>query len=66
MLGLGAKGLKPEVLGEAILTALTTLRPKVRYTVTPDAVESLVTGLMPKRMMDGLIGGRLGLTPPKV
>jgi NAD(P)-dependent dehydrogenase (short-subunit alcohol dehydrogenase family) len=65
MLGLGAKGLKPEVLGEAILLALTTPRPKVRYTVTPDPVEDLVVRLMPKRMMDRMMGGRLGLTPAK-
>jgi NAD(P)-dependent dehydrogenase (short-subunit alcohol dehydrogenase family) len=65
MLGLGAKGLRPEVLGEAILKALTTPKPKVRYTVTPDPIEALVTGLLPKRTMDRLVGGRLGLLPAK-
>jgi NAD(P)-dependent dehydrogenase (short-subunit alcohol dehydrogenase family) len=65
MLGLGAKGLRPEVLGEVILKALTTPRPKVRYTVTPDPIEALVTGLLPKRMMDRLVGARLGLLPAK-
>jgi hypothetical protein len=65
MLGVGAKGLKPEALGEAILLALTTPKPKVRYTVTPDAIENLVMNLMPKRTMDRLMGGRLGLMPAK-
>ncbi len=61
MVASGAKGLKPEVLGEAVWTALTTAAPKVRYTVTPSPIENLMTGLMPKRMMDKAIGGRLGL-----
>jgi NAD(P)-dependent dehydrogenase (short-subunit alcohol dehydrogenase family) len=58
----GAKGLKPEKLGAVILHALTTRRPKVRYTVTPDPVENFLTTYLPKRLLDRLIGGRLGLT----
>jgi NAD(P)-dependent dehydrogenase (short-subunit alcohol dehydrogenase family) len=65
MLGVATKGLKPEALGEAILTALTTPKPKVRYAITPDAIEALVVRFMPKRMMDGLMAGRLGLTPSR-
>jgi NAD(P)-dependent dehydrogenase (short-subunit alcohol dehydrogenase family) len=65
MLGLGLKGLKPEKLGKAIHRALTTAKPKVRYVVTPDTMQEIVTAILPKRTMDRLIAGRLGLTPPK-
>jgi NAD(P)-dependent dehydrogenase (short-subunit alcohol dehydrogenase family) len=65
MLDSGGKGLKPEVLGEAILHALTTPRPKVRYTVAPDPVTNFITSHLPKRMVDGIMGSRLGLTPAK-
>lgn len=61
MVGLGAKGLKPEVLGAAVANALTTPRPKVRYTVTPDPIEHFMTSVLPKRTVDNLIGKRLGL-----
>ena len=57
----GPKGLKPEVLGRAIHRALTAARPRTRYTVTPDPLQNLVLGLLPKRMVDKVIGGRLGL-----
>ncbi len=61
MVASGGKGLKPEVLGEAVWKALTVPNPKVRYTVTPSPIESLMTALLPKRMMDRAIGQRLGL-----
>lgn len=66
MLDNGGKGLKPEVLGEAILHALTTPKPKVRYTVAPDPFANFMQTHLPKRMVDGMIGSRLGLTPAKV
>ena len=66
MLDSGGKGLKPEVLGQAILHALTTAKPKVRYTVAPDPFANFMQSHLPRRMVDGLIGGRLGLTPAKV
>ncbi|HEX7760881.1 MAG TPA: SDR family NAD(P)-dependent oxidoreductase [Caulobacteraceae bacterium] len=61
MVASGAKGLKPEVLGEAVWKALTIASPKVRYTVTPSPVENLMTSILPKRMLDQAIGQRLGL-----
>ena len=61
----GAKGLKPEMLGEAIKTALTVPRPKVRYTVTPDPVQNFVLNTVPKRTADKMVAGRLGLMPAK-
>ncbi len=65
MLTRGPKGLKPEKLGEAIHHALTTPHPRTRYTVTPDGFQEFMTAILPKRTMDRLIGGRLGLLPGK-
>ncbi|HTT97710.1 MAG TPA: SDR family NAD(P)-dependent oxidoreductase, partial [Rhizomicrobium sp.] len=62
MLDRGPKGLKPEKLGEAIHHALTTASPKVRYVVTPEPLAEIVQAILPKRAMDKLIGGQLGLT----
>jgi len=61
MLELGRKGLKPEVLGEAVWIALTTAKPKVRYTVTPDPFQNFLVNTLPKRMVDNMVAGRLGL-----
>lgn len=57
----GRRGLPPERLGETVKTALTAARPKARYTVTPDPIETLVANALPKRMVDNIIAGRLGL-----
>ena len=65
MLANGGKGLAPEKLGEAILHALTTPKPKVRYTVAPDPFANFMQANLPKRMVDGMVGSRLGLTPAK-
>ena len=60
----GAKGLKPERLGQAIAHALTTAKPKVRYTVAPSPLETFMTEKLPRRMVDRMIAGRLGLNAP--
>ena len=62
MVANGGKGLKPEALGELIHKALTTPNPKVRYAITPDPFQNFLTGVLPKRTLDGIIGKRLGLT----
>jgi NAD(P)-dependent dehydrogenase (short-subunit alcohol dehydrogenase family) len=59
----GKKGLKPERLGRSILHALTAPNPKVRYVVTPEPFTNWVVNTLPKRRVDRLIGGRLGLLP---
>jgi len=64
MVANGPKGLKPEKLGRAIHRALTAAHPKVRYTLTPDPLQNFIMNTLPKRMVDRMIGGRLGLTPP--
>jgi short-subunit dehydrogenase len=65
MLTSGRKGLKPEKLGQAVWNALTTRKPKTRYIVTPDPFQNYLLNHLPKRMVDRMIGGRLGLLPKK-
>jgi NAD(P)-dependent dehydrogenase (short-subunit alcohol dehydrogenase family) len=59
----GKRGLAPEYLGQRIMHALTTARPKVRYVVTPEPLLNFVVNTLPKRMVDRLIARRLGLMP---
>jgi NAD(P)-dependent dehydrogenase (short-subunit alcohol dehydrogenase family) len=61
MLALGRKGLKPEVLGDAVWKALTVAKPRTRYVVTPDRLEHFLVNHLPKRTVDNIIAGRLGL-----
>jgi NAD(P)-dependent dehydrogenase (short-subunit alcohol dehydrogenase family) len=64
MISLGRKGLPPDRIGEAVKTALTAAKPKIRYTVAPNPVQQLMTAMLPKRTVDNLIARRLGLAPP--
>jgi NAD(P)-dependent dehydrogenase (short-subunit alcohol dehydrogenase family) len=57
----GRRGLPPEQVGETVKSALTAARPKARYTVTPDPIETLVAKALPKRVVDNIIASRLGL-----
>jgi NAD(P)-dependent dehydrogenase (short-subunit alcohol dehydrogenase family) len=61
MLELGRKGFPPEKIGQAVYKALTARQPRVRYTVTPDAMQNLMVNTLPKRAVDRLVAGRLGL-----
>jgi NAD(P)-dependent dehydrogenase (short-subunit alcohol dehydrogenase family) len=65
MLANAAKGLAPEKIGETVLRALTTARPKTRYTVAPNPFQQVLTAVLPKRTLDRMIGSRIGLTPPR-
>jgi NAD(P)-dependent dehydrogenase (short-subunit alcohol dehydrogenase family) len=65
MLQLGENGLPAEKIAEAIAEALTTPHPKVRYQITPDPMRHLITGLLPKRIVDRIIAKRLGLLPQR-
>jgi NAD(P)-dependent dehydrogenase (short-subunit alcohol dehydrogenase family) len=56
----GRHGLSPEDLGRTIHRALTIARPRVRYTVTPNPLETLLTSLLPKRIVDRIVAKRLG------
>lgn len=63
MLQLGRSGLPPERIGETIHEALTTPRPKVRYTVSPSMFQVFMSEHLPKRTLDRIVGKRLGLLP---
>ena len=63
MLDAAAKGLAPERIGEAVHTALTVANPKARYTVTPNPVQTFLTRHLPRRLVDRMIAGRIGLKP---
>jgi NAD(P)-dependent dehydrogenase (short-subunit alcohol dehydrogenase family) len=60
-LEIGRKGLPPERIGEAVKTALTTAKPKTRYTVAPDPLATMMMVTLPKRIVDNMIARRLGL-----
>lgn len=59
----GRKGFPPEKIGQAVWRALTLRKPKVHYTVTPDHFQNWMVTTLPKRMVDNIIAGRLGLRP---
>jgi NAD(P)-dependent dehydrogenase (short-subunit alcohol dehydrogenase family) len=61
MLQLGRSGLPPERIGETIHEALTVANPKVRYVVSPDMLQVFMSEHLPKRMLDRIVGKRLGL-----
>lgn len=63
MLSIGKSGLPAERIGETVHTALTAARPKVRYTVTPQPGQFLMSQVLPKRTLDRIVGKRLGLLP---
>jgi len=64
MLELGKSGLTPERIGEAIHLALTTPRPKVRYTVSPSPFQTFMSEkVLSPRALDRIVGKRLGLLP---
>jgi NAD(P)-dependent dehydrogenase (short-subunit alcohol dehydrogenase family) len=65
MLTLGKQGLPPERLGEAVMHALITAKPKVCYTVSPQPFQDWLARNLPKRVIDRLIGSRLGLLPAR-
>jgi NAD(P)-dependent dehydrogenase (short-subunit alcohol dehydrogenase family) len=62
MVDLGHNGLPPERIGETVHTALTAANPKTRYIVTREPLTNWLSSHLPKRMIDGAIAKRLGLT----
>ncbi|HET6839398.1 MAG TPA: SDR family oxidoreductase [Bradyrhizobium sp.] len=65
MLRLAQTGLPAERIADAIAEALTSASPKVRYTITPTPVQEALLSILPKRLVDRLIAGQLGLLPPR-
>ena len=61
MLQHGKKGYPPEKVGEVVLHALTTPRPRVRYAVVPNALTSwIIPMLLPARWTDKIVARGLG------
>jgi NAD(P)-dependent dehydrogenase (short-subunit alcohol dehydrogenase family) len=58
----GAGGLSVERLGKLVAKVLTTAKPKVRYTISPEPLQTFVTANLPRRMVDRIFAKRLGLT----
>jgi NAD(P)-dependent dehydrogenase (short-subunit alcohol dehydrogenase family) len=57
-------GLPPEVVAEAVLTALTTARPKPRYLVGRDAKVAAVLEHVPDRLRDRILTGSVRRRDP--
>ena len=57
----GRNGYPPEKVGEVVLRALTTPRPRVRYAVVPgNPIRHFIQALLPKRVIDRIIARNLG------
>ncbi len=62
----GRKGLAPERIGEVVRTALTVAKPRTRYAPVPGKLLNwTVPNALPRRVVDRLIGGQLGLRPKR-
>lgn len=57
----GRNGYPPEKVGEVVLHALTTPKPRVRYAVAPgNPIRQFIQRLLPKRVIDRIIARNLG------
>jgi NAD(P)-dependent dehydrogenase (short-subunit alcohol dehydrogenase family) len=61
VLAIGRKGLPPERIGEVIHEQLTRANPKTYRPVFPDPLTAFLTLRLPKRMVDRMVGQRMGL-----
>jgi NAD(P)-dependent dehydrogenase (short-subunit alcohol dehydrogenase family) len=58
----GKNGFAPEKVAEVVRHALTTAKPRVRYSVIPrSSFRRIMQLLLPKRMVDNMIAKNLGL-----
>ncbi len=57
----GRNGYPPEKVGEVVWHALTTPRPRVRYSVVPgSSINRVIQQILPKRFVDNIIAKNLG------
>lgn len=64
MLENGRKGYPPERIAQAVLTAITTDKPRTRYPVVKGWVQNwLLPIVLPRRMIDRIMARELGLHP---
>ena len=62
----GRNGYPPEKVGEVTLHALTTSKPRVRYSIIPgSSFRRIIQMLLPKRMVDRIIAKNLGFPEHK-
>jgi NAD(P)-dependent dehydrogenase (short-subunit alcohol dehydrogenase family) len=62
----GRKGLASEAVGDVVYQALTAAKPRVRYAVVPRKFQNwTLPRLLPRRVLDRLIGRQTGLLPAK-
>ncbi len=62
----GRKGLPPRAIGEVVHAALTAHKPEVLYTVVQQKLKNwTIPMLLPRRLLDRLIGKQLGLLPSR-
>lgn len=59
----GRNGYPPEIVGDVVLHALTTPRPRTRYAVIPgNQLIRMFERLLPKRVIDRIVARSLGFT----
>ena len=63
MLTMAQTGLPPETIGALVHDALTLPHPRARTEISPEPFRMLMTRILPKRLLDGIIAKRLGLLP---
>lgn len=54
------KGLPPERIAALVHHALTDAKPKARVVASPEPIQTLIAGLLPRRWVDRLIAKQLG------
>jgi short-subunit dehydrogenase len=58
----GASGYPPEMIGNVVWHALTTMRPKVRYAIVPNRLTNwIIPRLIPTRILDKLVARFMGI-----
>jgi NAD(P)-dependent dehydrogenase (short-subunit alcohol dehydrogenase family) len=66
MSAMGPQGVPVEKVGELVHHTITTDKPKVRYAIAPNMLTDwLIPQNVPKRLMDKIIAGKIGLTKIK-
>jgi NAD(P)-dependent dehydrogenase (short-subunit alcohol dehydrogenase family) len=62
MSAMGPQGIPIEKVGELVHQTITTDKPKVRYAIAPNMLTDwLIPQNLPKRMLDNIIAGKIGL-----
>jgi NAD(P)-dependent dehydrogenase (short-subunit alcohol dehydrogenase family) len=58
---MSSKGLSAERIAALVHRALTQARPKARMAASPQPVQAVIAGLLPRRWVDRLVARQLGL-----